>query len=430
MSLMRWYLTGVAMTIAMGGTWLQTGAQQIQPLTNVEDFDIDYDWFRPLYAEDFDGRSVGKTGFYFTYDRMYMNVSRRREAIDRLTYEIQPAYSDGGLFFGGGPRPGRMSGEEMTDYTGDWTYGNRFELGYMTEKNRGWMFTAWKMDNPSAIRTEDNIRRNEEAATDDNTDSEIVNRPNFENFGTIEIPRVEQSNVDRALDLLHEPIGDTFITLNGVNYYSFDLSRVWRLEQFHSGMLMDIFAGPKYVRIRDHSDRADYVMDPSLLAAVPIGDGTFNHADYDAYVTEFVYTDNDMFGGQFGCRNQWRRGRWLISSDVRGMLFNNFRSRERNVTAEISARDFAYTIADGGVTIAATDTVAIDFRQNSFHDDSQRFVYGGEFRLEGAFELTHYVSIRGGLQVLAFADGVGRGVYGTDESFTAGGVTMGLTINR
>jgi len=431
MSWMSWYSTRLAILFAVGGLSLTANAQRYQPLTNVENLEMDYDWHRPLHEEDFsDGRGP-RTGLFFAYDRMYMNVSRPHEAIDHMNYEIQPAFNDG-IFFGGGPQTGRLAADESTNFKGDWTYGNRFELGYMTEGNSGWMFTAWKMDNPETRRVEDNIRRNE--IVDEG--GEIVNRPALGPVfivpapGSIELLRSEVGGVTRAIDLLHRPIGDTFITLNGMNYYAFDLNRVWRWKPFNRGLVVESFGGPKYVRIRDHSDRADYFQERTFVNSGILVDGTRLQPEYDAYVRQDVYTDNDLWGGQFGVRTLLRRGRWLLTSDVRGHLFNNYRSRERVQSAEIGARNFSYTFSETSVTITPTDTTGIDFRSQTFNDESERFVYGGELRLEGAFDVTEYISIRGGLQVLAFADGIGRGVTRTDEALTAGGVTFGFTINR
>lgn len=419
MSWIRSYLTWFAIFFAVGGVSLPTRAQDYQPLTNTEDFDFQSDWFKPLYKEDFyDGRQPN-TGFFFAYDRAYMSVSRKHTAIDNLLYEIRP-FSTNPLQ--GGPVSGTLTAENSTDYVGDWTYGNRFELGYMQENNKGWLFNAWKLNNPNVMRHEDNTRRNETVTTR-NADGTTTTT----------------TNIVRAADFALDPIGDTFLTLNAFNFYSFDLSRTWRLKPLHNGMVLEPLFGAKYVRIRDHSDRADYVQDiTNPLRTNPLGGAATDVSivgvdDIDAYVRELVYTDNDMFGGQFGLRSYLRRGRWLISSDVRGFTMNNWQSRERNVTAEENVEPVLHTFDDAGKLTSFTrprPSTAVDFKNDTFYDQHSTFVYGGELRLEGTFELTQYVSVRGGMNLLVFGDGVGRGVTGTDEAFTAGGVTAGFTINR
>lgn len=416
MSWIRSYLTGLAILFAVVGGSLPTRAQDYQPLTNTEDFSFQSDWFKPLYKEDFyDGRQPN-TGFFFAYDRAYMSVSRKHTAIDNLQYEIRPFDFPGQ----GGPVSGIMTAENSTDYGGDWTYGNRFELGYMQENDKGWLFNAWKLDNPNVQRHEDNTRRNERTTT--------LN-PN----GTTTTTTL----IVRDTDFRLNPIGDIFLTLNAFNFYSFDLSRTWRLKPLHNGMVIEPLFGAKYVRIRDHSDRADYVRDftTPLPFGPPGGAGqTFEGIDdWDGYIRELVYTDNDMFGGQFGFRSFLRRGRWLISTDLRGFTMNNWQNRERNVTAELNSEEVEHTFDDTGALdsfVRPRPATVVDFRNDTFYDQNSRFVYGGELRLEGTFELTQYVAIRGGMNLLVFGDGVGRGVTGTDEAFTAGGVTAGFTINR
>jgi len=92
-------------------------AQRIQPFGEW-DFDHDFQPFAPLVTEDYGGDALdAPTGFFFTYDRCYLNVGRSDAAPQR--------------------------------YNGDFAWSNRFDFGYMQENRRGWLFSAWHLVGPN-----------------------------------------------------------------------------------------------------------------------------------------------------------------------------------------------------------------------------------------------------------------------------------------
>src|SRR5262245_54592339 len=100
-------------TIALAGTasaWAQglptsPGSDafwKFQPFRDAGYFEPDFQFFAPAEVNDFGGEEKPNTGIYVTFDRTYVNVTR---PIDRYS-------------FGSGNQ-------------GDFTWGNRMEVGYM-----------------------------------------------------------------------------------------------------------------------------------------------------------------------------------------------------------------------------------------------------------------------------------------------------------
>ncbi|MEQ8791618.1 MAG: hypothetical protein RIC55_35475 [Pirellulaceae bacterium] len=79
-------------------------------------YDGDWQFFTPFEESDFGFNQGNRDGFFFNYDRCYWNVSA-------------PAVT--------------MKAD------GDFGWGNRFDVGYMTPGNAGWMFEALQMHGPN-----------------------------------------------------------------------------------------------------------------------------------------------------------------------------------------------------------------------------------------------------------------------------------------
>ncbi len=90
-------------------------AQRFQPFGPLlgEEFDHDFQIFAPAEVSSFGGGPEPNYGLFLGYDRIHFNVARSNEI------------------------PGR--------YDGDWGYGNRVDLGYMTTSDHGWLFEMLKV---------------------------------------------------------------------------------------------------------------------------------------------------------------------------------------------------------------------------------------------------------------------------------------------
>ena len=361
----------------------------------LDPYEIDVDWFEPIYDGIPDERPLN-SGWFFSYDRVNLNVTRPRDEPRQLIFD--PETLDTNIL------ESQFRGAPSADYEGDWAWGNRFDFGYISPEGTGLWIVARKLDDPNRIEEEDNI--------DFNADNQL--RPDG------------------------EPWGPTFVTLNGFAMWGVEANRTWRLPATPKGTILEPFIGARYAKLRDYSDRTDVytdiVTDSFPLTGVA-GELQVDRLDFN-YQQNRVTTDNDLFGGQFGVRSRWRRGRWQIVSDVRGMLFHNYRSRERAAINEIQQQQFtANYVPDGlggGVlgNIVATGPLLQYESEFNEYDSSNHFVYGGEANIDATFEVTQGFALRAGLQIIAFADGVGRGFFATDDSVVLAGYTFGFSLNR
>lgn len=364
--------------------------------------DLDTDWFEPIYCDCPDERPLN-SGWFFSYQRMNLNVSRPRNETGVDFYEPLPNVQ-------------RPESEQLqsiysgtnteSDLRGDWAWGNRFDFGWMSEEGSGLWIVARKLDSP---------------------DERIQ-------YTNIDINGIEFDRLDG------QPWGPTFATINGLRMYGVEVNKVWRLEPTARGAVIEPFVGPRYIRLRDHADRNDVFSDAyDKLSTFRTEDlaPTFETTKlFFNYRQTIMTTDNDLFGGQFGIRSKWRRGRWQVSSDVRGMMFWNHQVKERITTDERQQQDWIANFPGTGIVPIATITpagngiVPVDYRQSVTTEANNTFAYGGELNLELAFEVTQGFAITAGAEVIAIGDGIGRGFRSVDDSLVMSGFSMGFNFNR
>src|SRR5688572_7199506 len=107
MSLIRPY-AWLAALLAVLGMAAEASAQHYQPFIDPGYFNPDFQFFAPAEVSAYSGGEPPNTGFYCDYDRVYINITRP---------DNEPS-----LF---------------SQHQGDFTWGNRWELGYMTEDDTG-----------------------------------------------------------------------------------------------------------------------------------------------------------------------------------------------------------------------------------------------------------------------------------------------------
>lgn len=111
----RSWLAAVATVIGLAST---AQAGDFGPLfVDPDYFNPDLQFFAPADVDYFGDPAPPTTGWFFTYDRMYMSVSRPDTAT----------------------RPWDL----------DMTWGNRFDIGFMTEDDGGWLFSTTHIDGPT-----------------------------------------------------------------------------------------------------------------------------------------------------------------------------------------------------------------------------------------------------------------------------------------
>jgi hypothetical protein len=88
------------------------------------------------------------------------------------------------------------------------------------------------------------------------------------------------------------------------------------------------------------------------------------------------------------------------------------------------------TMYDGAGTGSETTLVLRD--KNIRYDHASEFVWGMEIRAQAAYEVTRDIAIRGGMHLIDYANGVGRGnnFARNTEDMLMVGFTLGVTVNR
>jgi hypothetical protein len=216
-----------------------------------------------------------------------------------------------------------------------------------------------------------------------------------------------------------------------MEFYSIEANRIWRLEPTHRGAILEPLVGLRFIRLTDYFVQEMY---ESLRTGAPVNgpaNGALALPNFDIFTRNEFRHGNDLMGGQAGLRMSTTRGRWRLSSDLRGMVFNNFQDFEDELLVETNERtDIATYDANGVLQNVTVGGVLSSEEADKVGNDVDRFVYGGEIRLEAALDLTSIFALRFGLDALFLGDGLGRGLSGSDEALTIAGVTFGFTLNR
>lgn len=142
------------------------------PFIDPDYFEPDFQLFAPAEVSEYGLGPQPNIGWYFTFDRVNWNVTRAE----------------------GAPQ----------EYQGDATWGNRVDIGYMTEQDEGWL---------------------------------------------IEIMAVRGPNLR----------DDAGAPINVVKTSGIEISKVWRLEPLHHGMNIEPFLGVRFTQITDFTDPNDTI---------------------------------------------------------------------------------------------------------------------------------------------------------------------------
>lgn len=144
------------------------------PFTDVPVEDYDFQWFAPPITESYGQDGIDpKTGPFFDYHRAYLNVSRGEAAPDNSQ--------------------------------GDVTWGNKLDIGWMSEAQHGWLLQTLHIDGP----------------------------------------QVAERNVGSTI--------------------SVGLNKMWRLDPYHDGFFIEPMIGVRYFQFKDQSLRVLY---PSFFGIV------------------------------------------------------------------------------------------------------------------------------------------------------------------
>ena len=251
-----------------------TGAQTLLPFIDPVEMEQDYQFFAPRDHSPYGGDLGRGTGWFFNADKTYLNVSR--------------------------------ANNDDKPHEGDFAWGTRYDMGYVTEDDHGWLLSIRRIDGPN--------------------ESDVV---------------------------------------ADAKYTGVEFQKLLRRKPLHGGGILEPFFGIRYTNFHNTIDVTSY--------------------------------ENHMVGGQLGARLYKWNGPWLLSCEMRGFAMRNFQ-----------------------------------FHQNNYIVD-KTLVWGGELRLEAAYEITRDVALRFGLDSVAFPEGVRRSIIQADtqgENLLMWGLTMGITVRR
>lgn len=379
---------GLLTALAMLGGVATSNAQEHFPAADPFAFDPDFRWFEPVYDMDLADMKAKKrapTGWFATYDRLNLHVSRPET---------------------------EEPGANETILDNGW--GHRYEIGYMLpDADTGWMFNWTK----NGVGQVDKVRRErlnrinlaDLAGTPDNPG------PPF-GFGE---PAAERNNLGyntRFYDIQN--------TENMMRYNSYELNKVWRMEPYHYGGILEPMVGVRWLRIQDINGVQNYssALDTDL---VPYLD--FPNAEQ--LITNTAVTDNEMFGGQLGFRYFKAKNRFIYSGGLQFFFGGNWQTSRSNRYQEITS----YT------AIGADQDVSfiIDRKTTDTYSRNEEFYFGFDVRGELGYQLTKSLSVRGGFQLIDIATGLWRGGDGTfvaagdnDQDMLLVGGTFGINLNH
>ena len=372
----------------------------LHPFADLDTFQSDYQWFAPAEFGEFGGGDPPSTGWFATYDRVYLYMSRP-------DYDILPQ-------------------------TGDWTWGNRFSLGYMSEEDHGWFSEIWRVGGPNYYDIV-TVERVNVLEPDDEINGDPNNvdlrggggggggtpAANPQRFGVPE--RDRNDPVTEARDYrLHDSI-------NVATLSSFELNKSFRWKQLHYGATFEPFFGFRYMSYQDLHRRDEYARIDGTTGVIvgqfPPTTQDPNDLDDELFTTIQSRFDNHLVGGQLGGRIFKNKGRWLLSSEIRAFAFANFQYLETTTLSELTFY--------GAVGVdEAPEGVFYDSARTA--GTANEFAFGGEIRAEAAYELTRDLSVRFGGTVMLLDKGIGRGdnIANNTEDVTMYGMTMGLDYRR
>ncbi len=377
--------------IAMFGGMTLVSAQEKVPVADPLAFDPDFHWFEPVYDMDLADMKPSKragTGWFASYDRIALYASR-------------PEIDD----------PNRS--ETLLDRG----WGHRYEIGYMLpDKDTGWMFN-WTTFELGQFQTTRQQRLNLRNTDDQNFfQGPLVGATNF-------WPFPDGNNVgflDRFYDI--QDCG------NVMQFDSYELNKMWRLEPYHYGGILEPLVGVRWMRLDDTNAFQSY---QSTIDAIPLVLPSGN--DGERLTTNANVTENEMLGGQLGFRYRKYRERFTFMADFRAFFGGNYQSSRAQTTTETT--EYAGTAENDAVlrnTSTATDPI---------YTRNEEFFVGFDVRGQVGYQLTKLIKVRAGFQVLDIGRGVWRGgppissgrnvLEGGDNDqdvFLAGG-TFGLDLN-
>lgn len=353
-------------------------AQVFHPFAEPLEVDPDWQFFAPVDVDamtELSPRKRANRGWFATYDRTNLWVSRPHT--------------------------------ESSADRGDFGWGNRYDLGFMSERDSGWLFSFRNMGGPNVYDRVSVTRIDRQ-----NPNPNDPNNPVF--------PPTDRNDPQQGFRVY--VLGDS---LNVVGLTNFEVNKTWRRSPYRYGGVLEPMMGFKYSTLKDTALNQSYFRSQNLIGTPG---GVSTTTDVETLISNTTRTVNQMVGGQLGARYFTHANRWTLSGELRAFGMANFQSRHFELRSEATE----YTGLGGTVVIDDTFTGT-----SNVHDNNTEFVLGFEARAEAAYQVTKYFNVRAGIDVINFASGIWRGAnpgFGNvnlhDQDVQMAGFTFGATINR
>ena len=354
------------------------------PFSEPMSFDPDWQFFAPVQMQDLQdltARQRANTGFYVAYDRMQIGLNR--------------------------------SDTEQASNKIDFTWGNRFDFGWMNSKESGWMFSALNVSGPNVYNQFVQQRLNQFIPSATN----VTLLPPFQNDDALLRQFIIQDSV------------------NVGSFSSFEANKVWRMEPYRYGGILEPMVGLRYAFFGDGAANDLYTTGPlqSIVVppAVPATIATFENIFRDR-----VQTDNNMILGQVGFRYTKFMNRWTLSNDFK--FFGGHVYHNQSTSRVTTQTTYAVPPAVGVTSLTendATNRVTPPFYSGRRGEAS---TIGFDLRVEGSYKATKYLDLRGGFAMLYFARGIWRGStvteggnqFSDNQNLVMPAFTFGVALNR
>ncbi|MBX3420305.1 MAG: hypothetical protein KF752_01990 [Pirellulaceae bacterium] len=351
------------------------------PFADPLEFKPDWQWFAPVDSfslAELSPRKRANTGFFGTYDVTSLWVTR-------------PAS------FNADASPRGVAG--------DFGWGHRVDVGFMRENDHGWLgsFRSMNVDQNHTSYFE---------IIDGNYD--IVLAFIQEILGTL------GEGTDSAFNYFNFPVVNS---VNSGALHHFELNKTWRKRPYRYGGILEPLVGLRYDSFTDRFRRESFTLTEELEDPLDPDSTLVTFGNWESDRQEAL---NRMLGGQLGFRYFTHYHRWRLSTEFRGFMSANFQT---------NTRTFNFIFADLDNTDLGTFQTVQNYRTD------QSLVWGFEARAEAAYQLTKYLAVRSGIDVVDFARGIWRGSEPTNLPVTGipnrsnqhlfmAGLTFGIELNR
>jgi hypothetical protein len=376
-------------------------ADTFHPFAEQVHVNPDWQFFAPVDVDELietSPRKRANTGWFATYDRTRLWVSRP---------EV-----------------------EQSSANGDFTWGNRYDIGFMTDDRTGWLASFRSIGGPNVY---------------ERIYQERLNRVNLADIGqplTDPVrPFIDEN--DPQFGTRAYILGDS---LNVGGLTNFELNKTWRREPYRYGGIIEPMIGFKYSTFNDFALNQSYSISGQLLTD-PLADPSFVVENLQSQETRIK---NQMVGGQLGARYFNHYHRWTVSGELRTFAMANFQHRHYSFRQYSTQYDSIGL--DSSVVFTRNDIGAFDE-----YTGNQEFVFGYEIRSEAAYKITRYLNVRGGIEVIQFFNGIWRGanpqlneqpvlpggpgpggtvqapnspIYRQNQDVVLAGFTFGIELNR